>query len=90
MTTISVRLDDQDKRDLDAMCAEMGMSVSTFFTIYVKRALRERRIPFEVNAPRDLFYSESNMKALEESERQYREGRVIVKTMEELEKEADA
>lgn len=51
MTTISLRLDDELKKGLDLMCAEMGMNLTTFFTIYAKRALRERRIPFEINAP---------------------------------------
>jgi DNA-damage-inducible protein J len=51
MTTVSLRLDDELKKGLDQMCAEMGMSLTTFFTIYAKRALRERRIPFEINAP---------------------------------------
>jgi DNA-damage-inducible protein J len=51
MTTVSLRLDDELKKGLDQMCAEMGMSLTTFFTIYAKRALRERRIPFEITAP---------------------------------------
>ena len=51
MTTVSLRLDDELKKGLDQMCAEMGMNLTTFFTIYAKRALRERRIPFEINAP---------------------------------------
>ena len=50
LITVSLRLDDELKRGLDQMCAEMGMSLTTFFTIYAKRALRERRIPFEINA----------------------------------------
>ena len=33
----------------------------------------------------DPFYSEENMRRLEESDRQLREGRVVIKTMEELE-----
>ena len=90
MTTISIRLNDQDKKALDEMCDEMGMSLSTFFTIYAKRALRDRKIPFEVTAPADPFYSESNMRALTESEQQARDGKVIVKTMEELEALANA
>ena len=85
MVAISIRLEESDKKELDAMCAEMGMSVSTFFTIYAKRALRERRIPFEVNAPLDPFYSETNMRALEASERQARAGQTVTKTLEELE-----
>ena len=51
MTTVSLRLDDELKKGLDQMCAEMGMNLTTFFTIYAKRALRDRRIPFEINAP---------------------------------------
>ena len=51
MTTVSLRLDDELKKGLDQMCAEMGMNLTTFFTIYAKRALRERRIPFGINAP---------------------------------------
>ena len=55
LITVSLRLDDELKRGLDQMCAEMGMSLTTFFTIYAKRALRERRIPFEINAPVPAF-----------------------------------
>lgn len=90
MTAVTVRLEDQDKRELDEMCSEMGMSISTFFSIYAKKAIRERRIPFEVDAPRDPFYSPSNMRALQESEKQYRDGKVITKTLDELEALADA
>ncbi|MBR3504315.1 MAG: type II toxin-antitoxin system RelB/DinJ family antitoxin [Clostridia bacterium] len=90
MVAISIRLDERDKEALDKMCAEMGMSVATFFTIYAKRALRERRIPFEVNAPKESFYSAANLRALEESGQQLREGKTITKTIDELEALADA
>lgn len=90
MTAVTIRLENQDKEALDRLCAEMGMSLSTFFTIYAKKALREKKIPFEVSAAPDPFYSESNMRALAESERQYREGRVITKSFRELEALSDA
>ena len=63
----------------------MGMNLTTFFMIYAKRALRDRRIPFEITAPIDPFYSESNKARLRESEQQFLEGRTVTKTMEELE-----
>lgn len=85
MTTISLRFDDEMKKELDSMCEEMGMNLTTFFMIYAKKALRDRKIPFEISAPRDPFYSESNMRALNESVKQFDEGKVVVKTMEELE-----
>ena len=55
MTTVSLRFDDEMKRQLDEMCDEMGMNLTTFFMIYAKKALRDRRIPFEVTAPLDPF-----------------------------------
>ena len=85
MTTVSIRLDDDMKRQLDIMCEEMGMNLTTFFMIYAKKALRDRRIPFEITAPADVFYSEANMKQLKKAEQQVKSGKVIVKTMEELE-----
>ncbi len=85
MTTVSLRIDDKTKRELDAMCEEMGMNISTFFMIYVKRALRDRKIPFEIVAPVDPFYSKQNMDKIRESEKQIKEGKIVVKTMEELE-----
>ena len=47
--------------------------------------LRDRRIPFEVTAPLDPFYSDSNMEQLRKANQQVKNGQVIVKTMEELE-----
>lgn len=85
MTTISLPMDDQMKKDLDEMCAEMGMNIATFYMIYTKKALRERKIPFDIEAPCDPFFSDANMKQIEKSESQIHEGKVVVKTMEELE-----
>lgn len=53
--------------------------------IYAKKALRDRRIPFEITAPLEPFYSESNMEYLKEAEQQVKDGQVVVKTIEELE-----
>ena len=44
---------------------------------------REHRIPFEVSI--DPFYSESNLKSIDKSIEQIKQGKVVVKTMEELE-----
>lgn len=51
MTTISLRMDDEMKKELDEMCEAMGMNISTFYMVYTKKALRERKIPFEIEAP---------------------------------------
>ena len=85
MITVSLRFDDEMKKQLDEMCDEMGMNLTTFFMIYAKKALRDRRIPFEIAAPSDPFYSASNMEQLKKARQQVKDGQVIVKTIEELE-----
>ena len=52
------------------MCEAMGMNISTFYMIYTKKALRDRRIPFDIEAPADPFYSEQNMAQLRKSAQQ--------------------
>ena len=85
MITVSLRFEDEMKKQLDEMCDEMGMSLTTFFMIYAKKVLRDRRIPFEISAPLEPFYSNSNMEQLKKANQQVKNGQVIVKTIEELE-----
>lgn len=61
--TINLRIDADLKKELDSILHEMGMNITTAFTIFAKKVTRERRIPFEITAP-DPFYSEENMKML--------------------------
>ena len=60
---INFRIDEKIKKEMEKICREMGMSMTTAFTIFVTKVTKERRIPFEITA--DPFYSESNMKYLE-------------------------
>ena len=85
MVTVSLRFDNKTKRDLDQMCDEMGMNLTTFFMIYARTALRERRIPFEVRAGSDTFYSKENIAAIAHSVDEARNGKVIEKSLADLE-----
>ena len=60
---VNFRLDAEDKKGMEEVCRELGMSMSTAFTIFAKKMRRERRIPFEVSV--DPFYSDANMTYLE-------------------------
>lgn len=86
-TTISIRMDEGLKKDFDIICNELGMSMSTAVVMLAKKMAREKRLPFEVSI--DPFYSEANIKALNESITQVNEGRTISKSIDELEKMAD-
>ena len=59
---VNFRMDPDLKRNMEEVCAEMGLSMTTAFTIFAKKVSRELRIPFEVSA--DPFYSESSINHL--------------------------
>ena len=62
-TMINFRIDEKIKKEMEKICREMGMSMTTAFTIFATKVTKEKRIPFEITT--DPFYSESNMKYLE-------------------------
>ncbi len=64
-TTVSIRMDDTLKKNMEETCSELGMTMTTAFIMYAKKVTRERRIPFEVSI--DPFYSDENMKHLKKS-----------------------
>lgn len=88
MRTISIRLDDTDYELLDEMLESMGQTKQTFYETYTKTALRLRKIPFVIEAPLDPFFSESNQARLQHSFQQEKDGKLVKKTMEELEEMA--
>lgn len=48
-TNISIRMDADLKAQADTLFAELGMSLSTAFNIFVRQSLREGRIPFDIS-----------------------------------------
>lgn len=63
-TMVNFRMEESLKKAMEQTCQEMGMSMTTAFTIFAKKVSREKRIPFEISA--DPFYSENNMKYLQQ------------------------
>ena len=61
-TMVNFRMDSEDKHNMEAVCKELGMSLTTAFIIFAKKVSREKRIPFEISI--DPFYSESNISYL--------------------------
>ena len=62
-TMVNFRMDADLKKAMEQTCQEMGLSMTTAFTIFAKKVSREKRIPFEISV--DPFFSESNIKYLE-------------------------
>ena len=64
LSTVSARIDSEDKLMFDRFCNSVGLTSSAALNIFVKKVIREHRIPFEIDC--DPFYSESNMRHLRE------------------------
>ncbi|GHS84713.1 hypothetical protein FACS1894103_5610 [Campylobacterota bacterium] len=73
-TTLNVRMDDGVKRQFDAFCANVGMNASVAVNLFAKTVIRERRIPFDIVANDDPFYSAANQARLKKSLNQINAG----------------
>lgn len=64
-TLINFRMDENLKKNMEQVCNELGMNMTTAFTIFAKKMTREHRIPFEVSAG---IPNAETIKAIEEVE----------------------
>lgn len=51
LTAKTIRMDNELKVQLDALCDEFGMSANTAFNIFERAVVRKRRIPFTIESP---------------------------------------
>ena len=61
---VNFRMDEDLKKKMEQTCKDMGLSMTTAFTIFANKVTKEKRIPFEVAVEPDPFYSEANMQRL--------------------------
>ena len=74
MAQVNIRIDDELKNRADILFDELGMNMTTAFTMFIKAAIRQNGIPFELNI--DPFYSEKNLRILRESIRDAEAGKL--------------
>lgn len=63
---ISVRVDDSTKEAAESLFSELGLNMSVAVTAFLKQAVRERRIPFEITA---ISPNATTVKAIAEGKR---------------------
>lgn len=63
---VNFRMDENLKKNMEQTCKDLGMSMTTAFTIFATKVAREKRIPFDITLHEsgDSFYSERNMAVL--------------------------
>ena len=64
------------KKSMEETCKDLGLSMTTAFTIFAKKMTREKRIPFDVSV--DPFYSESNMAYLKKVVEDIESGKAVL------------
>ena len=74
-STISARIDSEDKKAFDSFCNDVGISTSSAINMFVKTVIRENRIPFKI--VNDPFYSKINMEFLKEGTKALNEGKGV-------------
>ena len=80
-TVLSVRMDEDTKKEFDAFCVNVGLTASAAVNMFARAVLRERKIPFAITDNADPFYSESNMKVLLESIAQLDAGKGFIREL---------
>lgn len=63
--SITIQMDENLKEQAETLFDDMGLSMTTAFTIFVKAVVRQNKIPFEIAA--DPFYSEENQRHLQKA-----------------------
>ena len=67
----SVQMDETLKRQFDALCEDFGISAATAVNLFARAVVRERRLPFSVQASGETPNAET-LAALEEGEEMLR------------------
>ncbi len=86
-TSVTIRMDETLKKQVETLFDEMGLNMTTAFTVFAKTVVRQGRIPFEIAV--EPFYGKANQEYLKKVIDEYESGgaKLINKTMEELESE---
>ena len=62
---ITVRLDSDVKIKFDRLCQEFGMSANTAFNVFVNAVIRNKRIPFSIEAGQEMSSQQRAIDAIE-------------------------
>ena len=57
-STISARIDSEDKMAFDLFCSRVGLNTSSVLNLFIKKVISEDRIPFEISVPKTVSLDE--------------------------------
>ena len=47
-TNVNIRIDEDLKKEFDNLCHDLGLTMTTAFTVFAKTVVRRQGIPFEI------------------------------------------
>lgn len=80
----TIRIDSDTKNQFDALCEDFGMSATTAFTIFIRSVIRNRRIPFNIEATSREQLLREGKTAFEEMRASVRENGIPEMTLDEI------
>ncbi|GAB6091727.1 type II toxin-antitoxin system RelB/DinJ family antitoxin [Spirochaeta dissipatitropha] len=83
--SITIRMDENLKKQAEMLFDDMGLNMTTAFTIFTKTVVRQGKIPFEIAS--DPFYQETNQARLMKSIAQLEAGKGKIRNPIELDDE---
>lgn len=83
MSNVTIRIDDDLKAESQALLQKMGLTLNAGITMFLCQLCTDKGMPFTPHT--DLFDSPTHQAHLQRAIQQIEDGRVVVKTMEELE-----
>jgi DNA-damage-inducible protein J len=83
MSTVTVRVDQKTKETAAKIFDELGLDVSTAVRMFLKQTANRGELPMDLRQ-QDPFYGEANLDELRRRAQALDEGKVIVKTLDEL------
>lgn len=84
-TSICVRIEKNLKDEAECLFHDLGINMSTALNMFVRQAVIQGKIPFEITTHTDNFYTPENMERIKKSIQSFKKGDIISKTIEELE-----
>lgn len=73
--TLSILIDEELFNQLEIFCKEIGLNISTLFTLFSEKVVKEQRIPFDIEL--NSFYSKENMAHLNQAIRNLNDGKGV-------------
>jgi len=67
LAQVNIRIDDDLKARAESIFNELGLNMTTAFTMFIRQTIRQGGIPFKITTGKNPIYNAENMKILRKS-----------------------